>query len=66
MGKNDDAEFLTAIEIWKMINMSMGLNRIRTYLRDGMIPAKKFGRTYVAKKNDVVSFFENYYLKTQN
>jgi hypothetical protein len=64
--EQNDAEFVTPIEVWNLVDRKLGLNRIRTYFRDGLIPARRFGKTYVARKQDVEKFFQNYYLKTNN
>lgn len=58
---NND-KILNADEIYKLIDKQIGINKIKTFLKDGQIPSKKVGKTYVAEKNDVVDFFRNYYI----
>jgi len=62
----DAKKILTAEDVYILINKQLGVNRIRNYMKEGKIPSQKVGKAFVAERNDVINFFQNYFLQTQN
>ena len=51
-----------AKEIHEIVDKRVGLSKIRFLLKERVIPSQMDGNRLVAKKEDVVNYFRNYFV----
>jgi len=51
-----EPEWLTVERIYELLNRSVAIDTIRSWIRSGKLPAYRPGRTYLVKREDLEKF----------
>lgn len=53
-----EPEWLTVERIYELLNRSVAIDTIRSWIRSGKLPAYRPGRTYLVKREDFEKFIK--------